>query len=107
MSNEQFPRASFLLRIGAILYDLLVIIAVIMFAAGAALALSVLLDTLGVWPLTEGADHATRINGVVYQLYLLVVIFGFYALFWHRGGQTLGMKAWRLQVQTHRRRHQE
>lgn len=35
-----------------------------------------------------------------YLVYLAAVIAGFYVGFWTHGGQTLGMKAWRLQVRT-------
>jgi uncharacterized RDD family membrane protein YckC len=33
-----------------------------------------------------------------FQLYLLAVMFLFYGGFWVHGGQTLGMRAWRLRV---------
>ena len=39
-------------------------------------------------------------NQVFYPLYLLIVSFGFYGWFWTHGGQTLGLKAWKLKVQT-------
>ncbi|RTE87674.1 MULTISPECIES: RDD family protein [Gammaproteobacteria] len=100
MSSTGFPRAGFLVRIGAIVYDFLVVLAVLMFAVAVALAFSVALDKTGIWPLGEAVDHADRLSGsILYTLYLLTVLFGFFALFWHRGGQTLGMKAWRLRVQ--------
>lgn len=35
----------------------------------------------------------------LYQLYLLVTAFTFYGGFWTHGGQTLGMRAWRIRVQ--------
>ncbi|MFO7602490.1 MAG: RDD family protein [Gammaproteobacteria bacterium] len=34
-------------------------------------------------------------------LYLLAVIVAFYLWFWTHGGQTIGMRAWRLQLLTH------
>ena len=37
-------------------------------------------------------------SGSWYTLYLLLVMYGFFAWFWHRSGQTLGMQAWRLRV---------
>lgn len=33
-----------------------------------------------------------------FRLYLLLVTFFFYGWFWTHGGQTLGMRAWRLRV---------
>ena len=35
-----------------------------------------------------------------YFAFLLVVAFAFYGGFWTTGGQTLGMKTWRLRVET-------
>lgn len=37
-------------------------------------------------------------SGSWYTLYLLLVMYGFFAWFWRRSGQTLGMQAWRLRV---------
>ena len=35
----------------------------------------------------------------LFRSYLFIVCFSFYAWFWIHGGQTLGMRAWRLRVQ--------
>jgi uncharacterized RDD family membrane protein YckC len=35
----------------------------------------------------------------VYQLFLLLVALAFFVGFWMHGGQTLGMRAWRLRLQ--------
>ncbi|MCC5854654.1 MAG: RDD family protein [Idiomarina sp.] len=100
MSKTEFPRAGFFRRIAAIVYDSLVITAVVMFAAGLALAVSVALDSAQLLPLATDVDHAERIaDTLVFRIYLVLVIVTFYAGFWSRGGQTLGMKAWRLRVQ--------
>lgn len=32
------------------------------------------------------------------QAFLMAVIFGYYALFWVKGGQTLAMKTWRIRI---------
>lgn len=32
------------------------------------------------------------------RAYLFVITFGFYGWFWTHGGQTLGMRAWRIQI---------
>lgn len=99
-AEAEFPRAGFARRIGALLYDLLVIAAVLMLAAGVALALVAFMVSLGLITLTDGADHASVLEGNwLYRIYLIAVIFWFYAGFWVRGGQTLGMRAWRLRVQ--------
>ena len=38
-------------------------------------------------------------DGPLFQLYLLSVYMAFFCWFWRRNGQTLGMQAWRLQIQ--------
>lgn len=40
------------------------------------------------------------LSGIGFQLYLVAVVIGFYSLFWRKKGQTLGMQAWRIRVQT-------
>lgn len=39
-------------------------------------------------------------EGWWFQLYLVLVFVSFYCWFWRSNGQTLGMQAWRLQVET-------
>ena len=98
--HANFPRAGMLRRVCAMLYDLLVIAAILMVAGGAALGLVALLNNLGVITLSDGMDHASVLeNSWLYRLYLLAIIFWFYGGFWKRGGQTIGMRAWRLKVQ--------
>lgn len=36
----------------------------------------------------------------IYSLYLVTVVWAFFAWFWTHGGQTVGMRAWRIRVQT-------
>jgi uncharacterized RDD family membrane protein YckC len=77
-------------RFGAMLYDALLIIAIMMVVTAAFL------------PLNGGeALTADRIGAleIVYQLALLSIIVGFFGWFWTRRGQTLGMAAWRLKLQ--------
>ena len=33
-----------------------------------------------------------------YQLYLIIIIFMYYAWFWKKYGQTLGMKIWKVKI---------
>ena len=50
-------------------------------------------------PISHGAitpDHPTA--EILYRLYLLAIGFLFFAGFWTRNGQTLGMLAWRVKV---------
>ena len=34
----------------------------------------------------------------LFSLYLLFTLFTFYAWFWHKSGQTLGMRAWKIRI---------
>ena len=70
-------------RLGAILYDTLLIIALWM--------ITILLVVIAV---------GEAVVGVGLQILLVAEAFGFYVFFWLRGGQTLGMLAWRLRVVT-------
>jgi uncharacterized RDD family membrane protein YckC len=56
------------------------------------------LATALVLPFNSGqAFHSKQI---FYPLYLLTVSFGFYGWFWTHGGQTLGLRAWKIKVLT-------
>ncbi|WP_413112679.1 RDD family protein [Thaumasiovibrio sp. DFM-14] len=95
--------ASLLRRAGAWLYDGLVVCAVLMLAAGVAMAIIGGCLAIGVLTIDGYLDASDYLNQhpiarIVYPLYLLVVMALFYAFFWCRGGQTLGMRAWRLHV---------
>lgn len=83
---SSLPRGGLLRRLGALFYDALLLAAVWM------------IGTAVLLPLTggEAIEGALR---PLFQLYIAGLSFGFFALFWMRGGQTLGMKAWRLRVQ--------
>lgn len=84
--DAELPNAPLWRRLLAILYDGLLLAAVLMVATAVLL------------PLTGGEAIPKRGN-TLYQLYLLAVGTGFFALFWRHGGQTLGMRAWRLRLQ--------
>jgi len=83
-------RAGLLRRLGALLYDGLLLLALLMVTTALFL------------PLTggEALDPRTRpLLEFVYRCVLLAVIVGFNGLFWTRRGQTLGMASWRLRVE--------
>lgn len=43
-------------------------------------------------------NGAQVINGPLYTLYLLLIVFVFYSWFWKKSGQTLGMKVWKIRI---------
>jgi uncharacterized RDD family membrane protein YckC len=81
--------AGFGRRLAALVYDLLLLAALLMIFTGCALFFT---HGAAVVPATAGAWV------YVYRAGLVLVIAGYYLLNWLRSGQTLGMRAWRLAV---------
>lgn len=82
--TTELPHAGLIRRLAAILYDSLLLLAVLFIA------------TALILPLTGG--EAVRAGHPLFMTYIFLVAFFFYAWFWTHGGQTLGMRAWRLRV---------
>ncbi len=78
-SPARYPR-----RLLAALYDLLLIAALWMFTGA-----------VFVW---INAGEAVDSGNLVFRLTMLAVAAAFYVSSWHLGGQTPGMKAWRIDV---------
>jgi uncharacterized RDD family membrane protein YckC len=76
-------------RLGAMLYDALLVIALLMVVT------AVLLSFTGGEAITY---ERYGVLEYVYRAVLLLVIVGFFGWFWTRKGQTLGMRSWRLKV---------
>jgi len=72
-------------RLAAIVYDSIVLIGLLFLAA--------LPPTL-----LYGGGISEPLPTFLMQLYLLAVAFGFFGGFWTHGGQTIGMRAWRIRV---------
>ncbi|MBK80257.1 MAG: RDD family protein [Gammaproteobacteria bacterium] len=75
--------AGLLRRLGAMVYDALVVIALVMVTLF----------------LLTGLNRFEAVHGPWVNAILFLEIFAFFAFFWIRRGQTLGMLAWRLRVQ--------
>lgn len=82
--------AGLLRRLGAMLYDLL-IVGALMFIVTA-----LFLPFTGGEAITPGESGALE---RIYQAALLLVVVLFFGVFWTWRGQTIGMLAWRLRVQ--------
>ena len=80
------PNAPLLRRLGAILYDSLFIIALLIIATLPFVAM-------------KGGEPVEAGNPL-YQLAMLFVVWAFFVGFWMRSGRTLGMQSWRLQIET-------
>jgi len=98
--HASFPSASFLRRLAAMVYDLLVAVAILMLATGVALLVPGILSQLDLIQLSETLTAADWLNQTpIFGVYLMVVLGLFFGWFWWRSGQTVGMRAWRLKVQ--------
>jgi uncharacterized RDD family membrane protein YckC len=87
---ERLPSAGVLRRLGAMLYDFLALLALMMVCTGVLL------------PLTGGEAITSERFGAweyAYRLLLIAIVILFFGLFWTRRGQTLGMLAWRLRLE--------
>ena len=101
--QEQYqgcPRANLFKRLGAYIYDLFALAAVLMLSVIFALLIVIIGNNMGLIDLSPYKDMADYLGkSDVFVAYLGFVTVGFYAYFWTKGGQTIGMKAWRLRVQ--------
>jgi uncharacterized RDD family membrane protein YckC len=79
---------SLLRRLTAIIYDALLVIALV--GLTNALALGIVVETTG------GTQEVLGAHWV--QLITVVCVVGFFSFFWLKSGQTLGMQAWRIKL---------
>jgi len=102
----EFPRAGFWRRFASLVYDTLAIIAFAMLTVVLYLFTIQGLISLDVIALNGAEDVSARIqdslllSGIRSSLLVLVGLV-FFGYFWTKSGQTIGMRAWRLKVQTH------
>lgn len=84
------PAAGLFRRLAALLYDCLLLLALLF------------VGTLAALPLTGGEAITPAAQGLgaylLYRAYLALLALGFFGISWTRGGQTLGMVAWRMRL---------
>ena len=90
-----YPNATAWRRLLALVYDILIVVAILIFAG--AVGLGVAIVFYGETAVTEG-----RIlnENPIYFSWLLFCWFYYYFYCWSKTGQTLAMKTWRMQVIT-------
>lgn len=94
------PQASFWRRMGAWLYDSLVVLSLLIIGGFIGFGMAHLALMFGWARLAEGQEVADLLShSLLYTAWLAAIILGFYSWFWVRGGQTIGMRAWRLRIQ--------
>lgn len=74
-------------RLGAVIYDTLLLVALLML--GSFLYVPVVGDIL-----------PAPLGRALYQIFLLAISFFYFTGFWVRGGQTLGLRTWKLRLVT-------
>ncbi len=82
-SSTTAVAAAFWRRLLSMIYDMLCLIGIWFVAGG----------------IVVGFHHGEAVEGSPgFSLLLLAVSYAYFAFCWHRGGQTLGMKCWRIRV---------
>ncbi|NVK25926.1 MAG: RDD family protein [Gammaproteobacteria bacterium] len=98
--SNSFPRAGFFKRIAAIVYDFLVVVTLAMLVTALNLLVIHLLSSYQLLNLA-GEEPSQFLNAQWwFQLELVLAVWLFFAWFWYDGGQTIGMRAWRLKVES-------
>ena len=96
---SELPPAGLLRRLGAMVYDGLLVIALMLTPTG-------LLNLFAARPvIPEGAETVSieameTVSGPLLSSILFIQTFVFFAYFWVHHGRTLGMQAWRLRIIT-------
>ena len=81
MNQARLPRI-----LGAIFYDTMIVFAIIFVAAQ--------------WfPMVPAQYQSMPAMIIFKQIYVLGITFLYFGYSWRRGGQTIGMKSWRLRIQ--------
>ena len=102
-ATQAIKRAGFIKRLAALVYDSLVAVAVGMCAALVMIVSMVVLFENGILD-KQGYEQSSDViqNSALYasiiQVWVLLWVIGFFLWFWKHGGQTIGMRAWRLRL---------
>lgn len=78
------PTASLRTRLAAMVYESLLVVAVVFIAGFVFIGIS--------------GDAQTGWKHIVFQVFLLGIVFAYFSIFWRRSGQTLAMKTWRIKL---------
>lgn len=95
-NSATLPPAGVLRRLAALVYDAFLLFGVLVVPLFIAIAILSPRQNLP----QDGVAHELPMIAPkpVLLAYMIAVIIGFYCFFWHKSGQTLGMQAWRIRV---------
>ena len=85
-NTENLPHCGLMRRLAAILYDGMLLLGLLFIVSALQLAIS-------------GGEDASTAPDLIRSIFIVLSAFGFFAWFWLHGGQTLGMRAWRIRLQ--------
>lgn len=94
-SYSSYPSAGLFKRLASMVYDLLILVAIWLLIGFLYMKLYGVVT--GMPADTENSAYRAQLPFTLFPL-MLAGTFVFYSWFWTHGGQTLGMRAWRLQV---------
>ncbi|MFT5163633.1 MAG: putative RDD family membrane protein YckC [Alteromonadaceae bacterium] len=96
---EQFPSAPFFRRLASWVYDLLTGVAIAMLATVVGMIVTEMLVAYEFIDTSKYEDTAAFFQDTwIFPFYLITCLTCFFCYFWVKGGQTIGMRAWRLRV---------
>lgn len=101
--TPSFPRAGFFRRLAAMVYDVLVAVAVGMCAAMVMIfPMIILLENglldMGIFEHSSEFIQQSWLYKFIIQVWVAAWVVGFFLWFWKNGGQTIGMRAWQLRL---------
>ncbi len=85
-SAEIYTKPSLFRYLGVMVYDTLLLLSVLLLASALAVAFNALVNH----------GEAIEAGNPFFFIYLVAVSFVFYGWFWTHGGQTLGMRSWKV-----------
>ncbi|MEE4362171.1 MAG: RDD family protein [Pseudomonadales bacterium] len=95
---DELPSAGLLRRAIAMVYDGLLVLAILLTTSGIA-NLFAARPEIAPDATTVSIEDMQTVTGPLLTSVMFVLTFTFFAFFWTRYGRTLGMQAWRLRVQ--------
>lgn len=96
-SPEELTPAPLIRRLAAALYDGLICIAITMVTTGVYMAVSA--AAVGPEQYKAMNESGATVNDPLLSSILFITLYLFFAYFWTRNGQTLGMQVWHLRIQ--------
>lgn len=91
MPQNHHPAAPIWRRVAALVYDSFILLAL-------SFSYSAVLTAIAAATDRQAEEYQPMFNGVLFPLGWALTLAAFYCFFWHRSGQTVGMKTWHIKV---------